>query len=170
MARLKLTLINYIPLKLILKWITGKLLWKKKVPPPPRWEWPLSTGAPPSPRAAHSATRAGACAYIFGGRHMETRLVASDLIIQLWRKVLGEIWNLDSLHVWEHSTLHSGWMTFIALTWWKCNGVLSWLTQELRWAVIVIENVCNSSAKSQLPFSLSKSYTELWVIAIMYSN
>ena len=91
MARLKLTLINYIPLKLILKWITGKLLWNKKGPPPPRWEWPLSTGAPPSPRAAHSATRAGACAYIFGGRHMETRLIASDLIIQLCWKVLGEI-------------------------------------------------------------------------------
>ena len=34
MARLKLTLINYIPLKLILKWITGKLLLKKKVPTP----------------------------------------------------------------------------------------------------------------------------------------
>ena len=62
-----------------------------QIPPPPRWEWPLTTGAPPSPRAAHSATRAGACASIFGGRHMETMLIASDLIIQLWRKVIGEM-------------------------------------------------------------------------------
>ena len=84
---LKLILITLFPFKLVLKWISGHHL----VPPCPRWEWPLTTGAPPSPRAAHSATRAGACAYIFGGRHMETRLTASDLIIQLCWKVLGEI-------------------------------------------------------------------------------
>ena len=35
----------------------------------------MTSGPPPSPRAAHSATRAGTSAYIFGGRHMETRSV-----------------------------------------------------------------------------------------------
>lgn len=39
-----------------------------------RWEWPHTTGTAPSPRAAHSATQVGSMAYVFGGRHMETRL------------------------------------------------------------------------------------------------
>ena len=46
-----------------------------------RWEWPLTSGPPPSPRAAHSATRAGTSAYIFGGRHMETRSVIFFFLI-----------------------------------------------------------------------------------------
>ena len=39
-----------------------------------RWEWPLTSGVPPSPRAAHSVAVVGGVAYVFGGRHLDNRL------------------------------------------------------------------------------------------------
>ena len=38
------------------------------------WEWPTTYGLAPSPRAAHSVARVGNTAYVFGGRHLDTRL------------------------------------------------------------------------------------------------
>ena len=38
------------------------------------WEWPATSGPAPSPRAAHSVARVGNTAYVFGGRHLDTRL------------------------------------------------------------------------------------------------
>lgn len=38
------------------------------------WEWPVTSGTAPSPRAAHSVARVGDTAYVFGGRHLDTRL------------------------------------------------------------------------------------------------
>merc|ERR1711940_424136 len=38
------------------------------------WEWPGTSGPAPSPRAAHSVARVGDTAYVFGGRHLDTRL------------------------------------------------------------------------------------------------
>ena len=38
------------------------------------WEWPVTSGPAPSPRAAHSVARVGDTAYVFGGRHLDTRL------------------------------------------------------------------------------------------------
>jgi len=58
-----------------------------------RWEWPHTTGVPPSPRAAHSATQVGSNAYIFGGRHMETRLndlYCLDLMTLHWSLIMAD--------------------------------------------------------------------------------
>ena len=38
------------------------------------WEWPDTSGPAPSPRAAHSVAIVGDIAYVFGGRHLNTRL------------------------------------------------------------------------------------------------
>ena len=38
------------------------------------WEWPITSGTPPSPRAAHSVAVLGDMAYVFGGRHLDNRL------------------------------------------------------------------------------------------------
>ena len=39
-----------------------------------RWEWPQCSGQPPSPRAAHSVANVNDIAYVFGGRHLDTRI------------------------------------------------------------------------------------------------
>ena len=39
-----------------------------------KWEWPVTMGPAPSPRAAHSVAIVGDMAYVFGGRHLNTRL------------------------------------------------------------------------------------------------
>jgi len=78
-----------------------------------RWEWPLTSGPPPSPRAAHSATRAGTNAYIFGGRHMETRLNdlhCLDLETMQWSLVMADTGNglVDSVprgRSWQSVTM-----------------------------------------------------------------
>lgn len=38
------------------------------------WSWPETRGRPPSPRAAHAGDISGDNVYIYGGRHLSTRL------------------------------------------------------------------------------------------------
>lgn len=82
-----------------------------------RWVWPHATGSPPSPRAAHSATQVGTAAYIFGGRHMETRLNdlhMLDLRTLHWSLVIadtamGEVNTVPRGRSWQSMTaLHTG--------------------------------------------------------------
>jgi len=77
-----------------------------------RWEWPVTSGLPPAPRAAHSATRAGPAAYIFGGRHMETRLNdlhRLDLRTLAWSLVMAdtaaEVATVPRGRSWQSMTL-----------------------------------------------------------------
>ena len=60
------------------------------------WEWPRTTGPPPSPRAAHSVAVVGDTAYVFGGRHMDTRLndlYSLNLSTLRWNLIMS---NIDS--------------------------------------------------------------------------
>jgi len=57
------------------------------------WEWPVCTGKAPSPRAAHSVSVIGDTAYVFGGRHLDTRLNdlhCLDLVTMQWSLVIAD--------------------------------------------------------------------------------
>jgi len=79
-----------------------------------KWEWPVCTGQAPSPRAAHSVSVVGSTAYVFGGRHLDTRLNdlhSLDLITLKWSLVVADT---DALDVpvgrsWQTMTpIHTG--------------------------------------------------------------
>lgn len=56
------------------------------------WEWPVTSGPAPSPRAAHSVARVGDTAYVFGGRHLDTRLndlYSLNLITMRWNLLVS---------------------------------------------------------------------------------
>jgi len=58
-----------------------------------RWEWPVTSGPAPSPRAAHSTVVIGSTAYVFGGRHLNTRLndlYSLDLVSLHWSLLLAD--------------------------------------------------------------------------------
>jgi len=55
------------------------------------WEWPVTTGPTPKPRAAHTVSVIGDVAYVFGGRHQDVRmndLHRLDLVTMSWSCVL----------------------------------------------------------------------------------
>lgn len=84
------------------------------------WEWPLSSGRPPSPRAAHSVTTVNNTAYVFGGRHMDTRLndlYSLDLLNMRWSLILSDS-NADDVPVGR------SWQTMTALTTGRREGGL----------------------------------------------
>ena len=57
------------------------------------WEWPLTSGQPPSPRAAHSVANVNQTAFVFGGRHLDTRLndlYSLDLVTMHWNLILSD--------------------------------------------------------------------------------
>jgi len=63
-----------------------------------RWEWPNCTGQAPSPRAAHSVSVVGNMAYVFGGRHHDTRLNdlhCLDLVSMKWSLVVSDTEAVD---------------------------------------------------------------------------
>ena len=76
-----------------------------------RWEWPLCSGQPPSPRAAHSVAVVNDIAYVFGGRHLNTRindLYSLDLLTMKWNLVLSDS-NAENIPVGR------SWQTMTAL-------------------------------------------------------
>ena len=74
-----------------------------------RWEWPHCSGQPPSPRAAHSVAAVNDIAYVFGGRHLDTRindLYSLDLLAMKWNLILSDS-NADNIPVgrsWQTMT------------------------------------------------------------------
>ena len=74
-----------------------------------RWEWPQCSGQPPSPRAAHSVAAVNDIAYVFGGRHLDTRindLYSLDLLAMKWNLILSDS-NADNIPVgrsWQTMT------------------------------------------------------------------
>lgn len=56
------------------------------------WEWPVTSGSAPSPRAAHSVAVVGDMAYVFGGRHLDNRLndlYSLNLTTMRWNNLIS---------------------------------------------------------------------------------
>lgn len=81
-----------------------------------RWEWPMCSGVPPSPRAAHSVCVVGDTAYVFGGRHMDQRLNdlhALDLVNLTWSLVVADTGDAEGLE--KIMPLGRSWQTMTSL-------------------------------------------------------
>jgi len=75
-----------------------------------KWEWPVTMGPVPSPRAAHSVAIVGDMAYVFGGRHLNTRLndlYSLNLTTMRWSIMISNIDNTENIPVgrsWQTMT------------------------------------------------------------------
>lgn len=85
-----------------------------------KWEWPVCSGKAPSPRAAHSVCVIGSTAYVFGGRHLDTRLndlYCLDLLSLQWSCLVP---NIDTFDV----PVGRSWQTMTSISTGKKEGGL----------------------------------------------